>query len=144
MTRLQDIPVTELLPQRPPFLFVDTLEAFTETSVRSSFTVPQEGELVEDGHLRSAGLLEHMAQTSALRIGYLSVYVRHVPVRIGYIGQFKGLKINRLPQSGERIVTDLTVRSEVFGITLAEVVVRSGEEILATASLKTALTDESE
>ena len=83
-----------------------------------------------------------MAQSSAARIGYISVYIDHVPVRIGYLGQVKNLIINRLPSSGERLSTFVKVRQDIFGITLVDAEVRSGEDTVATAAIKTALRDE--
>ena len=142
MTDYQHIPVLDLIPQRPPFVFVDRLVYYDDETVRSSFTVPETGLLLEDGRLCTAGLMEHIAQTSALRIGYISVYIRHIPVRIGYIGQIRGLVVYRHPLSGERLETELTMRQDIFGITLADAVVRCGEEVLAKASLKTALAED--
>ena len=122
MISFEQIPIGELLPQRPPFVFVDSLLYYDPTVTRTAFRVPETGLFVEDGCFRTAGLIEHMAQSAAARIGYISRYVLHVPVRIGFIGNVRKLE-------------------EIFGITLTDVEVRCGDELIARASLKTALSE---
>ena len=141
MTDCRHIPIKTLLLQAPPFRFVDRLDRFDREEVVTSFTVPADGPLVEDGCLTEAGLVENMAQSSAARIGYISVYIDHVPVRIGYLGQIKNLEINRLPRCGEVLSTTVRLRQDVFGITLVEARVCQGEEMVAQAAVKTALRD---
>lgn len=139
MSRFNSINISEILPQRPPFLFVDRLEHYDDTETVTSFTVPEEHLLVEDGYLTASGILENMAQASAARIGYLCKYILHVPVRIGYIGAIRKFRVHRLPAVGETLTTTIIFREDVFGITLTDAVVRIGEEIIAEAALKTAL-----
>ena len=139
MSPFDQIAIGGILPQREPFLFVDRLENYDDRETVTSFTVPAEHLLVEEGHLTASGILENMAQSSAARIGYLCKYVLHVPVRIGYIGAIRNFRVQRLPAVGETLTTTILFREDVFGITLADAVVRVGEEIIAEASLKTAL-----
>ena len=141
MTAFEQIPISELLPQRPPFVFVDRLLYYDPTVTRTGFRVPEKGLFVEDGRFRTAGLIEHMAQSSAARIGYVSRYVLHVPVRIGYIGNVRKLEVFRNPAAGQLLETTVTLREEIFGITLTDVEVRCGDELVARASLKTALSE---
>lgn len=133
-----EIPAAGLLPQRPPFLLVDSLLEFREPDTLTSFTVKDGGVFVEDGELTAAGLMENMAQSSALRIGYINKYIRHCAVKIGYIGSVRNFKVMRTPRVGETLITKITTVSEVFGITLVEAEVKVGEETIATAALKTA------
>ena len=142
MAPFSDIPIGNILPQQPPFRFVDTLELYSPEETRVAF-VPGAGNLLMDGDtLSAAGLLEHMAQASAARVGYYCRYILHVPVSIGYIGQVRKYVIHRLPKAGERIETSVFLQQEIFKISLSDIVVRAGEEVLATATLKTALKDD--
>lgn len=141
MMDFEKIPVGNILPQLPPFLFVDRLLHYDEQVTRTAFTVPEEGLFVEDGHFRTAGLVEHMAQSSAVRIGYICRYILHVPVHIGYIGSVRKLKVYRNPAVGDRLETSVLFREDVFGITMTDIEVRCGDEVIATASIKTALSD---
>ena len=139
MSLFNEISVSEILPQREPFVFVDRLVHYYERETVTAFTVTADHLLVEDGHLVAAGILENMAQSSAARIGYLCKYILHVPVRIGYIGAIKKFRVHRLPAVGETMTTTILFREDVFGISLVDAVVRIGEDLIAEASLKTAL-----
>jgi predicted hotdog family 3-hydroxylacyl-ACP dehydratase len=139
MSPFDEIAIGGILPQREPFLFVDRLVHWDERETVTAFTVPADHLLVEDGRLTAPGILEHMAQSSAARIGYLCKYILHVPVRIGYIGAIRQFRVGRLPAAGETLTTTVILREDVFGITLTDVVVRVNDEIIAEAALKTAL-----
>ena len=143
MKPFSDIPIGELLPQQPPFRFVDSLEEYTDAFARIRFT-PEEGKnlLMEDGCLCAAGLMEHMAQCSAVQQGYYSKFVLHLPVKIGYIGQFRKLNIVRLPKAGETLETTVYLRESVYNITMVDTEVRIGDELIATAALKSAVKDD--
>ncbi len=138
----RSIPIGSILPQQPPFRFVDQLESYSEEVTEVSFTVREGTMLVEEGHLSAAGIMEHMAQASAARVGYVTVYILHKPVSIGFIGQIRKFVLNRLPLLGEELHTRVFLKQEIFGISLADIEVRSGEELLASATLKTALNDD--
>lgn len=139
MTPFKDIAIKEILPQRDPFLFVDALEYYDGKETLTSFTVLDGHLLVEDGCLSAAGVLENMAQSSAARIGYQSKYILHVPIRIGFIGAIRKFRLHRLPAVGETLSTSILLRDDIFGISLVDAVVKVGEEVIAEASLKTAL-----
>ena len=139
MSAFTPIAAAELLPQKPPFLFVDSLVRYEEGSAYTRFTVPSEGMMVENGHFMATGLLEHMAQSNAARIGYISKYILNVPIRIGYLGAIRSGRIHRLPLSGETLETTITLVQEIGSVTMVDAVVRSGDEIIAEANLKTAL-----
>jgi predicted hotdog family 3-hydroxylacyl-ACP dehydratase len=139
MSPFDEIDIRGILPQRPPFDFVDRLVRYDDRETVTAFTVPAEHLLVEDGHLTASGILEHMAQSSAARIGYLCKYILHVPVRIGYIGAIRRFRVHRLPAVGETLTTTVILVEDVFGISLADVTVRVGEDLIAEAALKTAL-----
>lgn len=141
MTAIQPVPAQELLLQQPPFRFVDELVAYDDTSARTVFRVPEEGPLLVNGVLCSSGLMEHMAQSCASRVGYLS-YLRHIPPRIGFITQIKAWELSRFPKSGELLETDIIVQYETMGITLADVTVRSAGELIAKGQFKTFLKED--
>ena len=53
--------------------------------------------------------------------------------------QFFFFAIFQLPAVGETVETTILLREDVFGISLTDAVTRVGDEIIAEASLKTAL-----
>ena len=142
MTAFDQIPIAYLLPQRPPFVFVDHLLYHEEVCSRTSFQVPDEGLFVANGRFTTAGLVEHMAQSGAARAGYIARYVLHIPVTIGFIGSVRNLRVFRHPQSGEVLETTVTFRENIFGITLNDMEVRCQGAVIATASIKTASSDQ--
>ena len=115
------------------------LDSFSQEESVVSFTPGEGNLLMEEGCLSAAGVIEHMAQANAARMGYYCVYILKAPVDIGYIGQVKDFTLHRLPRAGERLTTTVTLKYEVFEVSLCDVVVRSGEEVLARATLKTAI-----
>lgn len=141
MKPISDLSMDLLLPQQPPFRFVDSLESYTEQETVVSLTVGGGHMLMDGDTLSAAGLLEHMAQASAVRAGYRS-YLLGEELRIGYIGQVRKYQINRLPRRGERLETTVTLVQDFFLISLVDVTVRCGEEVLASASLKSATQEE--
>ena len=126
MTETHDI--TRFIPQRPPFVFIDTIEEVNEQTARTRFTIPAECPLVSDGVLPLAGLMENAAQTCAARAGN----------KIGYIGAVKQMDVTRLPHVGETLCTEAKVVQEVLNICLMEVIARIGDEPIATTTLKIA------
>ena len=127
-----------LLPQQPPFRFVDSLESYTEEDTVVHLTVGSGHMLMEGEELSAAGLLEHMAQASAARSGYRMRFVLKLPVKIGYIGQVKKYSITRLPRRGERLTTTVHLVQDFFNVSMADVEVRVGDDLIARASLKSA------
>ena len=134
----RDIDILELLPQRPPFVMVDHLTDYSETQSSCDLTVRPDNVFFEDGTLVAPGLIEHIAQTCAARLGYYNKYVLKTGVRLGFIGEVKNLEIVRLPREGETIETTITVVQEIFDVTLVSAEVRVGTEVIATTGLKIA------
>lgn len=134
----KEIPILELLPQRPPFVMVDNLLDYNDTHSTCGLTVRPDNVFFEKGCLSAAGLIEHIAQTCAARLGYYNMYVLRTGVRLGFIGEVKDLNIVRLPREGEQIETTVTVVQEIFDVTLVSAEVRVGTETIATTGLKIA------
>jgi len=137
-----EINVLDLLPQRPPFVMVDCLTDYNETQSTCCLTVHADNVFFEKGHLAAAGLIEHIAQTCAARLGYYNKYVLKTGVRLGFIGEVKNLNILRLPREEEKIETTITVIQEIFDVTLVSAEVRVGTEVIATTNLKIAQGEE--
>jgi len=133
------IDALDIIPQRTPFVMIDTLTSFEESRVETSFAIREDNILVKDGVFSEVGVMENIAQTCAARIGYISKYILHEDVRIGYIGQVKALKFSRLPKVGETLTTYITVDTEMFGITQVHAYAMVGEETIASGIMKIAI-----
>ena len=134
------VSIEELLPQQPPFIMVDKLTQYEEETAETSFKIKEDNVMVKDGVLTTSGLMENVAQTSAARIGYYYKYVLHQPVKVGYIGAVRGMKVMRNPAVGETIKTRISVIAEAFGMVAfaASIIDAQGNEI-ARADMKTAI-----
>lgn len=136
----EEIDILTLIPQRPPFVMVDRLLHFDTQTTITEFEVRADNIFVDDGKLSSEGLVENIAQTCAARMGYISL-MSHTPVKVGVIGAISNMAINFLPQCGTKLTTRIDLLEEVFQMTLVSASVVVGEEVVATANMKIALTD---
>jgi len=131
--------VTELIPQKDPFVLVNTLEYFSETEVTSSFTVTEEHIFCKNGVLTEAGLIENMAQTVALHTGY-DFFRKGEEAPTGYIGSVKRVTIERLPLLKDVITTRATILQEFMGVTMVAIKVFNAQnEEIASSEMKTVI-----
>lgn len=127
-----------LIPQKDPFVLVDTLKHFSEDSVISGLTVNTHLLFIQNQHLMAPGVIEHMAQTVALHTGY-QYYLKNEPAPTGYIGAIKEVQIHSLPKLGDALTTTVTILHEIMGVTLVKAEVVCNNEIIATGEMKTVL-----
>lgn len=124
-----------LIPQRPPIVMVDSFFGIEENCSYSGLTVTSDNIFCEAGKLQEPGIIEHIAQSAAARIGF--IYTRQgAQVPLGFIGSVDKLKIYNLPEVGIKLFTEITVVQEVFDITLVSAQVKAGEELIAECRMK--------
>lgn len=131
--------ILKYIPQRPPAVMVDTLWEVTDDGSVSGLTVAEDNIFCRGGILEDCGVLEHIAQSAALRIGYLFVS-RGEEVPLGFIGSIGRTAIHFLPRTGEKVRTRIRVEQEVFGITLLTAESRVGGRLAAECEMKVAVT----
>ncbi len=127
--------IEELIPQRAPIVMVDRLTSIEEGVSYTELEVRADNLFVERGVLSECGLIEHIAQSAAVRIGYL-FRMRGEAVPIGYIGSVNQFALGRLPRVGERLTTSIRVLQEVYQVSLVEAEVCSGDEVVASSRMK--------
>ena len=130
--------VLTIIPQRPPFVFVDEIIYADEQSAEASYVVKEDCPLVSNHILPLAGVLEHVAQSCAARIGYLQS-AQNEPIRIGYIGAVKKITLNRAPSVGEHLVTKVTLLDSVMDISLLQCDTFVEDQMIAQTTIKLAL-----
>ena len=140
MRTFEDIPLGELIPQRPPFVMIDKLVSCDMVVTVTELEVCEDNIFVADGRFTAEGLMENIAQTCAGRMGYINLS-KGEKVKIGVIGAVNSFDIFQTPKVGERIVTTIEVVEELFQITLVKAFVRCGDETIAQANMKIALMD---
>lgn len=141
MQSYKDIPIKELIPQRPPFVMIDKMLSFDKNVTETQLEIRADNIFCKDGKLMAEGLMENIAQTCAARIGYVNLS-KNEAVKIGVIGSVSNYEVFRLPKVGEVIITSVEVIEELLQITLVNAVVKCGDETLAQATMKIALMDE--
>lgn len=130
--------ICQYIPQRDPIVMVDRLYDFSETASRTGKTVTADNIFVRDGLLEDGAILEHIAQSGALHIGYDCV-LHGKPVAIGLIGSINKMQVLRRPAVGEEMTTDITIEAQVGQVTLIGAVTRVGDEVIAQGKMKVAL-----
>jgi len=136
----QSIPITSLIPQRPPFVMVDKILSFNLKDAVTELTIREDNIFLDEGKLSPAGIIENMAQSCAARMGCIS-RMGSESIKIGFIGDIRDCVICRQPDCHETLTTYVEIIEEVFNLTLAGVETKVGDETIATARMKIALTD---
>ena len=138
---LSEIQVTTLLPQAAPFLFVDKITDFNyETyACKTSFIISKNTLLVEDNRLTEAGLLENIAQTCAVQIGFVNKYILKKDIQIGFIGAVKNVKIANFARLDDKLETTIEILNEFANMKIAYCKVYVENQIIAEGELKIAL-----
>jgi predicted hotdog family 3-hydroxylacyl-ACP dehydratase len=136
---LRGIDIHTLLPQQEPFVMVGCLIQIDEKSFATETLVKAENIFVDEGYLSASGLIENIAQTCAVRIGYVNKYILKKGIQIGFIGAIRNMEVIELPQVGDLIMTTVDVQEEVFGMTLAYATVTCGGKTLVNTEIKIAV-----
>ncbi|HEX8022719.1 3-hydroxyacyl-ACP dehydratase [Mucilaginibacter sp.] len=105
------------IPQKWPFVMVDTLVSSNDDATRTTLLVQAENVLVSNDELSEAGLVENIAQTAAVRAGYIARQLDK-PVQPGFIGAVKNLEVFALPKVGDTIETEITIENQIFDVTI--------------------------
>ncbi len=130
-----DSTILDLIPQRPPIVMVDEFLGIDDGVSKSCLTVRGDNIFVDDGRLSECGLIEHIAQSAAARVGYI-FRSRGQAVPIGYIGSVNNFELADSPKVGDTISTTIEVVQEVFNITLIKACCRIGEREIASCRMK--------
>ena len=130
--------ILELIPQRPPFVFVDKLSGLDNpTAFGSELLIRFDNPLLDEDSLSEAGLVEFVAQSMAAHIGYFG----GDEVKIGVIGSIKKLSVSKLPMLGDTIFAELVITNKVFNVTLVEAKILCAGEEIAFCEMKVAVPD---
>lgn len=141
---LRKIDVHDLLPQQEPFVMIDELVHFDQILTVTETLVRDDNLFVDNGQLSASGLMENIAQTCAARIGYVNKYILQKGIQLGFIGAVRNFEVRELPQTGDLITTQVEVKEEIFGMTLAEATIECGGKVLVSTEMKIAVKESDE
>ena len=96
--------ITEIIPQKAPFVMIDNLISADENGFKSSFQVRNDNIFFKDEKLQEPALIENIAQTVAAGFGYVDRQAGGEP-KIGFIGAISKLKVHTLPTLNSEITT---------------------------------------
>jgi len=130
--------VQGLIPQKYPFVMVDSLIAYSDEKITASLTINETNILADSEVFTASGLIEHMAQTVALYTGF-QYHIQQKQAPTGYIGSIKSVEITRLPEIGQKVETSAEILQEFMGVTLVDITSEIDGEVIAKAQMKTVL-----
>lgn len=132
----QSVNIEELIPQREPMVLVDRFGGIDADGVsHTELTVSEACLFVDAGRMTECGLIEHMAQSAASRVGW-RCREQGRPVPVGFIGAVSRFTAYALPPVGTRLRTSLRIVQEVGAISLAELRTEADGDVVAEGSLK--------
>lgn len=130
--------ISDLIPQKRPFVMVDSLHFFSEDKIVSGFTIKEENLFSENNFFHAPGLIENMAQTIALHKGY-TYFLKKLPAPVGYIGAMKKVEIFELPKVNKQLTTTVNILHDIMDVTLVSATIECEGTIIAQGEIKTAL-----
>lgn len=135
---IQGEDIQKLIPQRPPMVMLDAFYGLEGEVSASGLNVREENLFCRDGHLLESGLIEHIAQSAAARVGYICLQSGQ-PIPLGFIGSVDKLSIYALPKLGDTLRTEISVVQELMNISLVGAEVRVGDTLVADCKMKIVL-----
>jgi predicted hotdog family 3-hydroxylacyl-ACP dehydratase len=98
---------------------IDKILNHSDEKTSTSLTIKETNIFVEENIFQSSGLIEHIAQSSAARMGMQTTEEGKKPL-LGYIASIKNMMINRLPKVGETILTEIIVTNHINNIIVVQ------------------------
>ncbi len=127
--------VTDLIPQRQPILMIDEFLGFEGETSRTRLVVGDANIFVDDGVMSECGLIEHIAQSAAARVGHV-FRSKNEPIPLGYIGAVNNFTLVERPRTGDEVITRIDVVQEVMNISLIEAQCSVNDRIIAQCRMK--------
>lgn len=128
--------ILQLIPQRPPMVMIDRFGGIDGNRSTGGLLIDFENIFFEKGHLQITGVIEHIAQVAAARVGYISKYLKKEPTPLGFIGSVDKLTVHSLPIPGHYLYTEITIIQEVGDITLIAATSKCSGQPIADCRMK--------
>lgn len=125
----------ELIPQREPIVMIDALAFVDDKSARTELTVRSDNIFFRDGVLHEPGLIENIAQSAAVRLGWI-YKSRNMQTPLGFIGALTDLKVHFLPALNSKLITEITIEHEILEASIISGMVFCGGNIIAECKMK--------
>jgi len=123
------------IPQRQPMVMVEKLHKAEGGQTISSLYIHENNILCKDGFFEEPGLIENIAQTAAVGVGF-EYRNQSKDVPTGYIGAVQKLNIYKLPKVNSTIYTEVKVEHQVFNTTLINGKITCDNQVIADCTMK--------
>ena len=130
----------DLIPQRIPFVFVDSLVYINDKTSHGVFKIPAENIFVKSGFYSASGMVESMAQTAAAGTGYLC-RKNHKNIPLGYIGAVQKLEVFDWPPSNAEITMEINLITNILQVSLVSGIVKYREKVMTSCEMKIFVTN---
>ncbi|MDR1981290.1 MAG: hydroxymyristoyl-ACP dehydratase [Tannerellaceae bacterium] len=124
-----------LIPQREPVVMVDSFYGLNDPFSYTGLTVDETNLFNHNGRFTEYGITEHIAQSAAVRIGYVC-RSKGEAVPVGLIGSVDKMEYYSLPAVGEELHTILKVEQDIFDLTLISAKVYVKDHLIAEGRMK--------
>lgn len=127
--------ITKYIPQRDPIIMVHELVEADDHHAVTNLMIEPDNVFVSNEYFREPGLVENIAQTAAMHVGYQCA-LKNIPIPIGYIAAVKDLKIFSLPRHNTRIATSVKITNKVLDVTVVEGRVEQEGNLLCSCEMR--------
>ncbi len=127
--------ITQYIPQRSPIVMIHELLEASDKHAVTRLAVENDNVFLSDGFFAEPGLIENIAQTAAVHIGYQCA-IKNQPIPIGYIAAIRALEVRKLPPVGQTVKTTITITNKVLDLTVAEGRVELNDEVLCLCEMR--------
>jgi len=114
--------IIDIIPQKAPMVMIGEHVLTEGNKTVSSLEIEEDNIFCDDQYFTEPGLIENMAQTAALRMGYpAGQHGKHKEKpAVGYIGAIKKLVIHFLPKIGQTIQTEIKIEQEIMNFSVVK------------------------
>lgn len=140
----EHLDISNFLPHRNPFLFVDKVLTIDDEYVSTSFTIKAGTIFIENNYLNEIGLIENAAQTCSSIVGKSYFDENDLEGKgtklIGYISGIKKIKVYDCPRIGDTIISKAVLKSrmdtEQFSICSIDCSIQKDQKELLSCEMK--------
>ncbi len=143
---LADIAVTDLIPHRPPFLWVDTLLEYDSTSLTSEKLIPEDLDIFK-GHypdhpiLPGVLLCEALFQSGAILISLLLKESRDPQAGVPVLTRIESAKFKRPVGPGDTIHMKVQIKEKIGGAWFLKGILRVKGKIAVSVNFSCTLAE---
>lgn len=127
--------ITNYIPQRDPFVMIDTLQSCEELWAETHFKIESQNIFVTNGVFSESGLMENMAQTAAAGGGWYCEK-KGLTSGISYLGAVTNFHVRIYPVAGDTIKTRTELVAAMAGFSLIKATINLNDVLVAHAELK--------